>query len=157
MKAAKAEVQQKATKAEVQHVYKTLEAEQKETRAEVQHVYRSLAESIEVHSKSAVRSVNARSVLNSQWSCTEAPMVMQVALTGHKQLRQISAEQSRQMQAMAADRRQRSRDAAENLGPFTLTEAARDASPNGSDDMICFLEENGRLEIKDGKQNFTSL
>lgn len=91
-------------------------------------------------------------------------MVMQVvndkanmAAEGHKQLQQISAEQSRQMQAMAADQRQRSRDAAENLGPFTLIEAARDASPDGSDDMICYLQQNGRLEIKDGKQNFTSL
>lgn len=58
-------MQQKATKAELQHVYSSLQVqqqeakadvqhlqvEQKETRAEVQHVYRSLAKSIEVHCK----------------------------------------------------------------------------------------------------------
>lgn len=58
---------------------------------------------------------------------------------------QVSAEQSAEMQAMAAEQRRQSRILAERPTHFTLLAAASEAMPDGSDKMLRCLQENAVL------------
>lgn len=58
---------------------------------------------------------------------------------------QVSAEQSAEMQAMAAEQRRQSRIAAEHPAYFTILEAASDSMADGSDRMLRCLQENAVL------------